>query len=82
MTSRKFGASKLITAIKANDLENVIAAHPGVREVAVFGVADRVLALIDGQLAASGPPDAVAQDDRVRGRYLGHDFGFGSGGGA
>ena len=49
---------------------------------AVFGVADRVLVLIDGQLAASGPPDAVAQDDRVRGRYLGHDFGFGSGGGA
>lgn len=49
---------------------------------AVFGVADRVLVLIDGQLAASGPPDAVAQDDLVRGRYLGHDFGFGSGGGA
>lgn len=38
---------------------------------AVFGVADRVLVLIDGQLAAQGTPDEIAQNDTVRTRYLG-----------
>jgi branched-chain amino acid transport system ATP-binding protein len=41
---------------------------------AVFGVADRVLVLIDGQLAAQGTPQAVAADPTVRRRYLGRDF--------
>ena len=42
---------------------------------AVFGVADRVLVLIDGQLAAQGSPHEIAQNDMVRTRYLGgsHD---------
>jgi branched-chain amino acid transport system ATP-binding protein len=38
---------------------------------AVFGVADRVLVLIDGTLAAQGSPDEIAQDPVVRQRYLG-----------
>jgi branched-chain amino acid transport system ATP-binding protein len=39
---------------------------------AVFGVADRVLVLIDGVIAAQGSPEAIAQDPVVRQRYLGH----------
>jgi len=38
---------------------------------AVFGVADRVLVLIDGVLAAQGSPDEIARDPTVRQRYLG-----------
>ena len=41
---------------------------------AVFGVADRVLVLIDGHLAAQGTPNEVAQDATVRERYLGKGF--------
>lgn len=41
---------------------------------AVFGVADRVLVLIDGQLAAQGTPDEIAQNPLVRSRYLGQSF--------
>ena len=38
---------------------------------AVFGVADRVLVLIDGAIAANGSPDEIARDATVRQRYLG-----------
>jgi branched-chain amino acid transport system ATP-binding protein len=38
---------------------------------AVFGVADRVLVLIEGKLAAQGTPEQIAQDATVRQRYLG-----------
>jgi branched-chain amino acid transport system ATP-binding protein len=41
---------------------------------AVFGVADRVLVLIDGLIAAAGSPEAIAQDPAVRARYLGLGF--------
>lgn len=41
---------------------------------AVFGVADRVLVLMQGRLVADGTPDQVARDPQVRERYLGHDF--------
>jgi branched-chain amino acid transport system ATP-binding protein len=41
---------------------------------AVFGVADRVLVLMQGRLVADGAPEVVAQDPQVRKRYLGMDF--------
>jgi branched-chain amino acid transport system ATP-binding protein len=41
---------------------------------AVFGVADRVLVLMQGRLVADGTPEAVALDPQVRERYLGQDF--------
>jgi branched-chain amino acid transport system ATP-binding protein len=41
---------------------------------AVFGVADRVLVLIDGQLVAQGSPAEVAAHSAVRERYLGQHF--------
>ena len=41
---------------------------------AVFGVADRVLVLMQGRLVADGAPQAVADDPQVRERYLGQDF--------
>jgi branched-chain amino acid transport system ATP-binding protein len=41
---------------------------------AVFGVADRVLVLMQGRLVADGLPEAVAKDPQVRERYLGMDF--------
>jgi len=43
---------------------------------AVFGVADRVLVLIDGQLVAQGTAQEVAANDVVRQRYLGQSFSF------
>lgn len=41
---------------------------------AVFGVADRVLVLMQGALVADGTPEVVAHDPQVRERYLGQDF--------
>ena len=38
---------------------------------AVFGVADRVLVLMEGQLVAQGLPHEVAANALVRERYLG-----------
>jgi branched-chain amino acid transport system ATP-binding protein len=38
---------------------------------AVFGVADRVLVLMEGQLVAQGSPQEVAANAMVRERYLG-----------
>lgn len=42
---------------------------------AVFGVADRVLVLIEGELAAQGTPNEIAQNATVRSRYLGYANG-------
>jgi branched-chain amino acid transport system ATP-binding protein len=41
---------------------------------AVFGVADRVLVLMEGKLVAQGLPHEVVANPLVRERYLGHHF--------
>ena len=41
---------------------------------AVFGVADRVMVLMQGRLVADGTPENVAQDPQVLKHYLGMDF--------
>jgi branched-chain amino acid transport system ATP-binding protein len=41
---------------------------------AVFGIADRVIVLIDGEIAAQGIPQDVARDPVVRTRYLGNSL--------
>lgn len=41
---------------------------------AVFGIADRVLVLMDGALVAQGSPQGVAANQLVRSRYLGQSF--------
>ncbi len=41
---------------------------------AVFGVADRVMVLMQGRLVADGTPNQVAQDPQVLKHYLGMDF--------
>jgi branched-chain amino acid transport system ATP-binding protein len=41
---------------------------------AVFGIADRVIVLIDGEIAAQGTPQDVARDPLVRTRYLGNSL--------
>jgi branched-chain amino acid transport system ATP-binding protein len=39
----------------------------------VFGYADRVIVLSEGELIAQGTPDAVRADARVRRVYLGEE---------
>ena len=46
---------------------------------AVAGVADRVLVLIEGRLAAQGSFDEISRDAVVRSRYLGQAGGEGAG---
>jgi branched-chain amino acid transport system ATP-binding protein len=41
---------------------------------AVFGVADRVMVLMEGRIVASGTAQEVAADPLVRSRYLGQSF--------
>ncbi len=41
--------------------------------VAVFALADRVSVLVEGRVAASGPPERVRSDPTVRAAYLGTD---------
>jgi branched-chain amino acid transport system ATP-binding protein len=45
---------------------------------AVFGVADRVLVLMEGRIAASGTARQVAANALVRNQYLGQSFQLGS----
>jgi ABC-type branched-subunit amino acid transport system ATPase component len=40
----------------------------------VFGFADRISVLVNGELFAEGPPAEVAGDPRVRQVYLGEAF--------
>jgi len=64
----------LMARVKALAHEGVAVLYTEHNMDAVFGVADRVLVLIDGLLAAQGTPDEVARDDTVRKRYLGRGF--------
>ena len=48
---------------------------------AVFGVADRVLVLMEGQLLAQGLPEDMAAHPEVRERYLGTSFALNERGG-
>ena len=40
---------------------------------AVFALADRISVLVYGEIVASGPPDAIRSDARVRAAYLGDE---------
>jgi branched-chain amino acid transport system ATP-binding protein len=39
----------------------------------VFGLADRISVLVYGEIIASGPPDRIRSDPRVREAYLGQE---------
>ena len=55
----------------AHDDSNIAVLYTEHNMDAVFGVADRVLVLIDGLVAAQGLPHEIAQNELVRTRYLG-----------
>jgi branched-chain amino acid transport system ATP-binding protein len=61
----------LIKSLAAQGMAVLYAEH---NMDAVFGVADRVLVLIDGRIAAQGTAQQVAADPVVRSRYLGESF--------
>jgi branched-chain amino acid transport system ATP-binding protein len=63
---------RLVTSLAALGMAVLYTEH---NMDAVFGVAHRVLVLIDGKLAAQGTPDAIAADPTVRSRYLGQGHG-------
>lgn len=67
--------AELMARVTALAREGVAVLYTEHNMDAVFGVADRVLVLIDGQIAAAGTPQEVARDANVRRRYLGREFG-------
>ena len=66
--------AELMALVRSLAREGVTVLYTEHNMDAVFGVANRVLVLIDGKLAAEGTPDEVARDPAVRSRYLGHAF--------
>ena len=66
--------AELMALVKALAKDGVAVLYTEHNMDAVFGVADRVLVLIDGLLAAQGTPAEVAGDATVRSRYLGQGF--------
>ncbi len=66
--------AELMALVKTLAHEGVAVLYTEHNMDAVFGVADRVLVLIDGLLAAQGTPQEVARDATVRDRYLGRGF--------
>jgi len=61
----------LVTSLAAQGIAVLYTEH---NMDAVFGVAHRVLVLIDGHIAAQGTPDDIANHPEVRSRYLGRAF--------
>ena len=66
--------SELMRLVKSISRQGIAVLYTEHNMDAVFGVAERVLVLIDGQLAAQGLPNDVALDGVVRSRYLGQSF--------
>ena len=66
--------AELMALIQSLAKEGVAVLYTEHNMDAVFGVADRLLVLIDGLIAAQGTPDEVARDEIVRNRYLGRGF--------
>jgi branched-chain amino acid transport system ATP-binding protein len=64
----------LVRSVMASFTQQVTVLYTEHNMDAVFGVADRVLVLIDGELAAQGTPESIAQNALVRQRYLGQHF--------
>jgi branched-chain amino acid transport system ATP-binding protein len=72
----------LMTLVKSLAAKGIAVLYTEHNMDAVFGVADRVLVLIDGLIAAQGTPEAIAQNPEVRSRYLGLSFKPGTSGDA
>ena len=64
----------LMQTVKAQATQGVAVLYTEHNMDAIFGVADRVLVMIDGRIAAQGTPDAIARDSTVQRRYLGLNF--------
>jgi branched-chain amino acid transport system ATP-binding protein len=66
--------AQLMALVKAQARKGVAVLYTEHNMDAVFGVADRVLVLIDGELAAQGLPQDIARNQTVLHRYLGRGF--------
>jgi len=62
---------RIVTLLKNRRIGVLITDH-NVRET--LGICDRAYIINDGTVLASGRPDEIIQDDRVRKAYLGEDF--------
>jgi branched-chain amino acid transport system ATP-binding protein len=62
----------LMTLVKSLAAEGLAVLYTEHNMDAVANVADRVLVLLEGRLAAQGSFDAISQDPLVQARYLGH----------
>ena len=62
---------RIVTLLKNRQIGVLITDH-NVRET--LGICDRAYIINDGTVLASGRPNEIIQDDRVRKAYLGEDF--------
>ncbi|MFM9881304.1 MAG: ABC transporter ATP-binding protein [Burkholderiaceae bacterium] len=63
--------AELMTLVRALAASGMAVLYTEHNMDAVFGVADRVLVLVDGLLVAQGSPQEIAANELVRSRYLG-----------
>jgi branched-chain amino acid transport system ATP-binding protein len=66
--------SDMMRGVKALAAEGTTVLYTEHNMDAVFGVADRVLVLMNGRLVAEGLPHEVAANPLVQERYLGASF--------